>query len=262
MKLAANLGWLYAAEPLEKRFAAAARDGFDAAEILLPYDRTPRWYADALAHSGLELVLINTPIGEGMGRLGMAAIPGARDAFRAGFARAIEVAAATRCPAIHIMAGDVTGFDRAACRDTLVQNLAEALPIARAHSIRLSLEALNRSDAPGYFYSVPEQALEFVRHFDSPWLRLQFDFYHCVMEGLDARDEVARAAGWIGHAQIAGAPDRYEPDLASDHLLEALGTLRDTGYDGWIGCEYRPRAAAAAGLGWQAPLRANGWLSR
>lgn len=260
MKLAANLDWLYASEPLEQRFAAAARDGFRAVEILQPYDRAAGWYAEALEHHGLRAVLINTPVVEGRGRWGLAAVPGEQQAFHAGFLRAIEVATAIACPRIHVMAGDVSGLDASECRETLLRNLETALAIAAQCRIGLSLEPLNRIDAPGYFYARSEQALSIVRHFDSAWLSLQFDFYHCVREALDARAEALRAARWIGHVQIGGAPGRHEPDLGRDHLLEALGVLAERGYAGWIGCEYRPRAEAARGLSWCEPLRARGWL--
>ncbi len=261
MQLAANLTWLYAHEPLARRFAAAAQDGFTAVEVLLPYDQPARWYADALRDNGLQLALFNTPIRDGAGRLGLAAVPGAQQQFRADFGRALEVAEATGGKAIHVMAGHVADHDPAACHATLLDNLADILPLAEAHGVRLSLEALNRADMPGYCYHLPAQALAIVRHFDSPWLRLQFDFYHCVKEGLDVRAEVKRAAGWIGHAQIAGAPDRYEPDLAQDHLLQGLEDLHQSGYDGWLGCEYRPRALPAQGLTWCAEPRRHRWLA-
>lgn len=260
VKLAANLSWLYPGESPEQRFAAAARDGFRAVEILQPYDRSAQWHAAALERHGLKAVLINTPVAEGRGRWGLAAIPGAQQAFHAGFSRALEVAIAIACPRIHVMAGDVSGFDASECRETLLRNLEAVLPIAAQCSIGLSLEPLNRIDAPGYFYAQPEQALSIVRHFDTPWLALQLDFYHCVREALDAPAEALRAAPWVGHVQIAGAPGRFEPDLHSDRLLEALGILAESGYTGWIGCEYRPRTDAARGLSWCEPLRARGWL--
>lgn len=260
MKLAANLSWLYAGEPLEQRFAAAARNGFRAVEILQPYDRSAEWYAETLERHGLAAVLINTPVVEGRGHWGLAAVPGAQQAFHAGFLRAVDIATAIACPRIHVMAGDVSGLDASECRETLLRNLETALAMAEERRIGLSLEPLNCIDAPGYFYAQPEQALSIVRHFDSPWLTLQFDFYHCVREALDAPAEVLRSAPWIGHVQIAGAPERHEPDLGRDRLLEALGVLANARYAGWIGCEYRPRTEPAQGLCWCEPLRANGWL--
>ena len=260
MQLAANLTWLYAHLPLAERFDAAARDGFAAIEVLLPYDATPAWYAAAARQAGLQWALFNTPIGEGPGRLGWAAVPGAEAQFDEAFARALAVADATGCRSIHLMAGHVGDHVAATCHNTFLSNLERVLPQAQAHGLTLCLEALNRSDMPGYLYHLPEQALAIVRQFDTPTLQMQFDFYHCVKEGLDPRTEVQRAAGRIGHAQIAGAPDRYEPDLAQDHLREGLVLLDASGYDGYLGCEYKPRALPAEGLGWVKPLRQEGWL--
>lgn len=260
MQLAANLTWLYAHLPLAERFDAAARDGFAAIEVLLPYDATPAWYAAAARQAGLQWALFNTPIGEGQGRLGWAAVPGAEAQFDEAFARSLAVAEATGCRSIHLMAGHVGDHAPATCHNTFLSNLERVLPQAQAHGLTLCLEALNRSDMPGYLYHLPEQALAIVRQFDTPTLQLQFDFYHCVKEGLDPRAEVQRAAGRIGHAQIAGAPDRYEPDLAQDHLREGLVLLHASGYDGYLGCEYRPRALPAEGLGWASQPRQEGWL--
>lgn len=260
MRLAANLTWLYAHLPLAERFDAAARDGFEAVEVLLPYDATPAWYAAAARQAGLQWALFNTPVGEGPGRLGWAAVPGAEAEFAQVFARALAVADATGCRSIHVMAGHVAAHDPAACQATLLANLEHALREAEPRGLTLCLEALNRQDMPGYHYHLPEQTLAIVQHFDTPSLQLQLDFYHCVKEGLDPRAVVQRAAGRIGHAQIAGAPDRYEPDLAQHHLLDGLALLHASGYDGYLGCEYRPRALPAAGLGWAAPAREQGWI--
>lgn len=261
MRLAANLTWLYAHLPLAERFDAAARDGFEAIEVLLPYDETPAWYAAAARQAGLQWALFNTPLGEGPGRLGWAGVPGAEAQFDEAFTRTLAVADATGCRRIHLMAGHVGEHDPAHCHATFANNIERVLPQAQAQGLTLCLEPLNRSDAPGYLYHLPAHALAIVRQFDTPALQLQFDYYHCVKEGLDPRTEVQRAAGRIGHAQIAGAPDRYEPDLAQDHLREGLALLHASGYEGYLGCEYRPRALPADGMGWAAQPRRDGWFT-
>ncbi len=59
--------------------------------------------------------------------------------------------------------------------------------------------------------------------------------------------------------QIAGVPERHEPDVGEinhPYLFELIDKL---GCGGWIGCEYRPRIATpggtSAGLGWLQPYR-------
>ncbi|MGB7182105.1 MAG: TIM barrel protein, partial [Burkholderiaceae bacterium] len=56
---------------------------------------------------------------------------------------------------------------------------------------------------------------------------------------------------------IAGVPDRHEPDLGElnyPYLFEVIDSL---GFDGWIGCEYRPAANTSQGLSWLKPLQAS-----
>lgn len=260
MQLAANLTWLYPDLDWADRFAAAAADGFAGAEILRPYDHAPAWYAEQLRRSGLELVLFNMPSGDGPARSGWAALPGAEDGFRRAFDEARAVADATGCRRIHVTAGDVSGHAADAWRAALLGNLEHALRLADGEDLTLTLEALNRDDKPGYAYHRPGEVVDILRRVDSPRLRLQFDYYHCAKEGLDPAAEVQAAAAWIGHAQIAGVNGRSEPDLGRPDLLEAVAMLPALGYDGWLGCEYRPRTTAAAGLGWCEPLRAAGVL--
>jgi hydroxypyruvate isomerase len=69
------------------------------------------------------------------------------------------------------------------------------------------------------------------------------------MEG-DLAMKLKRDRAGIGHIQIAGVPDRHEPDIGEvnyPYLFDLIDTL---GYDGWIGCEYWPRAGTSEGLGW------------
>jgi len=57
---------------------------------------------------------------------------------------------------------------------------------------------------------------------------------------------------------IAGVPERHEPDVGEvndPYLFDVVDAL---GWDGWIGCEYRPKAATSAGLGWLRRARAAG----
>ena len=261
MQLSANLTWLYPNLDWGARFHAAAIDGFAGAEILLPYDQSPPWYAAQLRSAGLELTLFNTPISAGKGRLGWAAIPGAKQEFVEAFDQARAVAEATGCRHIHVMAGEVSDHAPAAWEQALAQNLEHALRIAEYEDLTLTLEALNRDDMAGYAYHHPSQVIAILREIDSPRLRLQFDYYHCAKEGLDLMEAVQTAAPWIGYVQIAHEHDRTEHDLHLNGLLEAVAVLPDLGYDSWLGCEYQPRTTVAEGLIWCTPLQARGLLS-
>ena len=261
MQLAANLSWMYPQLPWEQRFAAARQDGFDAVEILLPYEYEPAWYADRLREQGLTLALFNTPIDADAGRMGLAAIPGAHDAFRGAFDRALAVADATGCRRIHCMAGNTAALDPIACGQAMLHNLEYALGLAEPDGLTLTLEPLNRIDAPDYFYHRPQEAILVLQHLRSPNLRLQFDYYHCARESLNLLQTVHQVTPWIGHVQIAGAPVRCEPDLAAEGWLAAVAALPALGYNSWLSCEYKPRSTAAEGLAWCQPLRDQGLLT-
>ncbi len=90
-----------------------------------------------------------------------------------------------------------------------------------------------------------------------PNIGLQFDLYHCqIMEG-----DVAVAIGEFGplarHYQIASPPDRGEPDEGEMNYRYLFDLIDKSGYDGWVGCEYKPRAGTVAGLKWVSALGAT-----
>jgi hydroxypyruvate isomerase len=64
--------------------------------------------------------------------------------------------------------------------------------------------------------------------------------------------------GRVGHIQIAGVPQRHEPDLGELNYAYLFSVLDELGYDGWVGCEYRPATGTqtggtSAGLDWLKP---------
>ena len=61
MKFAANLSLLWPELPYLDRFDAASAAGFDAVEVLFPYEVAAKETERALTANGLRLVLINAP---------------------------------------------------------------------------------------------------------------------------------------------------------------------------------------------------------
>lgn len=253
MQLAANLSLLYSDLPVADRFAAAAADGFHYVEILLPYDHSPKWYAEQLRRNGLTLVLINTPVISPAYPVGTAAQPEAHDLFKKAMEQAAAVCQATGCTAVHVMAGKA---DPRYSRDAQSAALQTNLRWTNNHypDLVLHLEALNKADVPDYFYSVPQQVAHELAIIDSPWAGMQFDFYHVVKEGLSPAEQVERFFSLVRHVQIAGAPDRHEPDLEQNDLLEGVVRLKALGYGGYMGLEYRPAQTARQGISWVQPL--------
>src|ERR1700712_3042033 len=253
-RFAANLSMMYSEHPFLERFAAAAADGFDAVEFLFPYEWPTATLAEVLARHRLKQVLFNAPPGDfARGERGIACLPGREAEFRAGFARALEYAAALACPRLHVMAGLVpSGADREAFRALYLENLAWAADQAEAAGVDVLIEPINTRDIPGYFLNRQDEAHAILAELDAPRLKVQMDLYHCqIVEG-DVAMKLRKylPGGRVGHLQIAGVPDRHEPDAGELDFGYLFGVIDELAYDGWIGCEYRPAAATSAGLGW------------
>ena len=59
----------------------------------------------------------------------------------------------------------------------------------------------------------------------------------------------------VGHIQIAGVPERHEPDAGEITYPYLFRLMDELGYAGWVGCAYRPNSGTAAGPGWLRPWR-------
>jgi hydroxypyruvate isomerase len=257
-RFAANLSMLYNEHPFLERFAAAASDGFDAVEYLFPYEFPAAELRARLDASGLQQVLFNAPPGDWAGgERGMTCLPGREDEFRRNVARALEYARVLDCPRIHLMAGLAPdGADRAALRATYVANLAWAA--AQSNTVDFLIEPINTRDIPRFFLNRQDDAHAIVQEVGAPNLKVQMDLYHCqIVEGdLAKKIEQYLPTGRVGHFQIAGVPERQEPDVGEIHHPYLFALIDRLGYDGFIGCEYRPRAGTSAGLQtWFAPYR-------
>lgn len=247
-RFAANLTMMFNEVPFLDRFEAAAKAGFKGIEILFPYEYPVEEIAARLKANGLQLVLFNAPPGDwNKGERGLAALPGREAEFEATLRQALEYAKALGCPRVHVMAGLV---HQGASRASYVGNLKKAAPIARDHGVELLIEPINTRDIPGFFLNRTSDARAVIYEVGEPNLRLQFDIYHRqVMEG-DVATAIREYASLTRHYQLANPPDRGEPDEGELNYAWLFRLIDETGFDGWIGCEYRPRRGTVEGLKW------------
>jgi len=277
-RFAANLSMLYPELPFLDRFEAAARDGFEAVEYLFPYAWPAEELAARLRLNGLQQVLMNAPPGGTNGASidrawtagdrGTACIAGREAEFRTGVALALDYARALDCPRIHLMAG-LTGIQpREQARATCLANLRWAAAEAAREGCEVLIEPINTRDVPGFFLNRQDDAHALVTEADAPNLKVQMDLYHCqIVEG-DVAMKIRQylPTGRVGHFQIAGVPERHEPDIGELHHPYLFAVIDEVaaacGWDGWVGCEYRPRRGGEAGgtsvgLGWLRAERAR-----
>ena len=262
-RFAANLTMLYNEHSFLDRFAAASADGFQGVEYLFPYAFAASDIAQRLKDHGLQQVLFNSPPGDwDGGERGLACLPGRETEFRSGFAQALEYAQALQCPRIHVMAGlSAAGADGAELQATYQANLAWAAEQAASDGRDVLIEPINTRDIPGFFLNRQDEAHRIVEEIGAPNLKVQFDLYHCqIVEG-DVAMKIRQylPTGRVGHFQIAGVPMRHEPDVGELHHPYLFSVIDEisaaTGWQGWVGCEYRPAMGLAAGgttagLGW------------
>ena len=251
-KFAANLTMQFNEVPFMERFKAAADAGFNAVEFLLPYDFPAQDIATALTQNKLKNVLFNMAAGDwNAGERGLAALPGREAEFATAVAKGIEYAQILGTPNLHVMAGLVPeGADRAAHRATYVHNLRHAATETAKHGITLLIEPINTRDIPRYFLNTQAEAHAIREEVGAPNLKVQMDFYHVqIVEG-DIAMKLRHYLPHVGHIQIAGVPERHEPDSGEVNYPYLFALLDELGYSGYIGCEYRPRNGTVAGLGW------------
>ena len=251
-KFAANLSMMFNEHDFPNRFAAAAKAGFDAVEFLFPYDYSPAEVAQWHKENNLKNVLFNLPPGDwAAGERGIAALPGREAEFRAGVAKAIDYALALGTPQLHMMAGLVpAGSDMAIHRKTYLENMKFAAQALAKHNLNLLLEPINTRDMPGYFLNTQVQAHELRVESGEPNVKVQMDFYHAqIMEG-DLAETFKKYFKDIGHTQIASVPKRNEPDNGEVNYPYLYQLLDEMGYEGYVGCEYRPKGKTEDGLDW------------
>jgi hydroxypyruvate isomerase len=251
VRLSANIGLLWPDRPLLARMEAAARAGFRAVEMHFPYDVPAENVAAAARVNELALLGINTHPGRiNQGERGLGALPGREREFQAAVDQSVDYCRRSGATAVHVMAGNVAAGERARAREVFAQNLRVAAPKAAAHGLTLLLEPLNPRDNPGYFYSTVAEAVALIDELGMPNLKLQFDVYHVAISEGDVLMKLARYLRVTGNVQIAGVPSRAEPDEGEIAYRAVLAHLRQLGYGGWVGCEYRPRADTDQGLRW------------
>ena len=251
-KFAANLTMLFTEHDFLDRFEKAAKAGFRGVEYLFPYPYKPDELAEKLRAHDLTQVLHNLPAGDwGAGERGIACLPDRVGEFQDGVGKAIEYAKALNCPQVNCLAGIApSGVDEAKLRDTFVGNIKFAADALKREGIRLLIEPINTIDIPGFYLTRTGQAVELIDRTGSDNIFVQYDIYHMqIMEG-DLARTIEKNLSRIAHVQLADNPGRNEPGTGEINYPFLYGHLDRIGYDGWIGCEYKPRGKTEDGLGW------------
>ncbi|GHG46694.1 putative hydroxypyruvate isomerase [Streptomyces griseocarneus] len=266
-RFAVNLSILFTELPLARRPAAAAAAGFTAVELWWPWPDAPvppeaelAGLRQALRDAGTRLVALNFYAGRLPGPdRGALSVPGEEsERFRANVDVAVGFARSTGCRALNALYGNRVDGIAPGVQDALaLENLAYAARAADRAGAVVLVEALNAVESPRCPLTRAADAVAVAEKVNAATglgnTRFLMDLYHLAVGGEDLPAVIDRHGGRAGHVQIADAPGRGAPGTGRLDVPGLLGRLRRTGYDGWVGLEYRPGAGGSdESFGWLA----------
>lgn len=252
LKFAANLTMMFNEVPFLKRFEVASKAGFRYVEFLWPYEYPASLIKQKLTDFNLKLVLFNTSAGDiNNGEWGLTALPNREDDAQRAIDLALQYAIELNCPNVHIMAGVVPeGKAIEIYQQVFIQNLRQAAAKFKPHNINILIEALSPQVKPNYLLKSQFDSLSILEQVDCENVFIQLDYFHAQNVDGKLSELTDLFKGKIGHIQIASVPERHEPDEGEVNYQYLFNKLQQINYQGYIGCEYKPRASTEQGLAW------------
>ena len=257
-----NLSIVFTELPLLERPAAAAQQGFVAAELWWPFGRsTPSQrqlsdLSEAFEDAKLRLAAINFDEGDtAIGDCGTFSVPSHQARLRDNVELVVEFAAPLGCRAFNALYGNrLEGMDPLAQDKLATDNLSYAAMVAQRIGGVVLVETQNIADSPRYPLTRAADVaavIDRVRHASGlDNVELLADLYHLHRTGEDLPTTIREFAAKIGHVQIADHPGRHQPGTGNIDFGPALSALRSAGYDGYLGLEYRPLGLSAESFDW------------
>ncbi|EPQ0972861.1 hydroxypyruvate isomerase family protein [Citrobacter farmeri] len=252
LKLAANLDWLFCEHPIAGRFQAAKAAGFHGVEGLFLWQHPLDVLLAAQRETGLPVALMNAPAGNWQaGERGLASLPDRDEEFHRSLMIARDYATALGCRKVHVMAG-LRADNLSACaqRERLTDRLRIACDVMVEVGIDVLIEPLNPEDMPGYFVDSFPLAESLINEVARKNIGLQFDIYHCQKTHGNVAHLIERYFPIIKHFQIASVPGRHEPGTGELNETWLFNFIKQTGYQGWMGCEYKPSTPGPESSRW------------
>ncbi|KAI8034169.1 putative hydroxypyruvate isomerase [Drosophila gunungcola] len=259
LKFAANLNFLFTerAATIAERIRLAHQSGFRAVEIPYPEGETGDVVA-AVKDTGMVVSLVNLAFdkSDDQLRFGSTSVPGSEKLFSRQLDATIEFARDVGCGKIHLTAGLQKGDHlETDYTKTYTANLKIAADRLRSSQMVGVIEPINKYAVPGYYMNSYSKAAGVLADVGADNIRLLADLYHLQHLHGNVSKTLDEHKSLIGHFQIAQVPHRHEPDVSGElDYGYVLKLLQQFGYDGWVGCEYKPRTTTVDGLGWVAKL--------
>lgn len=252
LKFSANLGFLFleGASVIEQ-YQLASRAGFKAVEHPFPAKHVDHQKLLQVKNElKMEVALVNIDT-DAEAKFGCASLPYQQEAFKRNFHNTLDFAKLFDCKKIHLMSGKLEHAPTKEHHETFLFNLKYAAGILEQENIVGVIEPINHYSVPGYFLHNYTYAVDAIKSIGSNNIKLMLDLFHMQMIQGNIVNSLKELQPFIGHVQIAQAPNRNEPNTAGElNLKYILQELEKVGYNDFVGCEYKPVTSANDGLGW------------
>jgi len=224
---------------LEALFEASAEIGYAAVEMWGRGDDFER--VVALAHK--YHLVVASMVGHSMHPHGLNA-RSEHPRIEAELRASIDLAAANGIPGLICLSGNRLPYQSdLEAIDAVADGLRRVAPYAEQKGVNLNLELLNsKVDHPGYLCDHTAWGLAVCQRVASPRVKLLYDIYHMqIMEG-DVIRTIRENIHWIGHFHTAGNPGREDFDDTQElNYAGICKAIADTGYDLYVGHEFKPK---------------------
>ncbi|MCW5964164.1 MAG: TIM barrel protein [Bryobacterales bacterium] len=182
--------------------------------------------------------------------------PAEREGFLAEIRASLDAARRFESGKLVVLSGfKVPGMSRELQHASIVEGLKRASDLADKAKVTLIVEPINTlakieplnptgDNHADYFLDTTQEAVEIIRKVDSPFVKILYDLYHAqIMEG-NLTETIREHIGQFGHIHVADVPGRNEPGTGEIHFENVFRAIAATGYTGFVGMEYIPRADA------------------
>lgn len=236
MKISICTDAVFGKMPCQDAVALLAENGCRTIEFWGWWDKDIPAIAAAAETHGVEIAAICT-------RFISLVDPSLREAYLQGLRETIATAGRLGCKKIISQVGNDLGGDRKPQHESLVAGLKAAAPILAEADMTLLVEPLNLLiNHPGYYLSRSDEAFEIIDEVGSPNVRILFDIYHQQITEGNVLNNILPNIDKIGHFHSAGSNGRHELMNGELNYPYIVQKIRETGYDGCFGLEYRPEA--------------------